>query len=31
MDTKYFGNINIDENELFTFEPGLFGFEDISK
>ncbi|MBR3599674.1 MAG: flagellar assembly protein FliW, partial [Lachnospiraceae bacterium] len=31
MNTKYFGEINIDEKEIITFKPGLFGFEDKTK
>lgn len=28
MKTKYFGDIEIDEKEIITFEPGIFGFEE---
>lgn len=28
MNTKYFGDIKIDKNEIITFTSGLFGFED---
>ena len=31
MNTKYFGEINVDEKEVITFKPGLFGFEDKTK
>lgn len=31
MNTKYFGEITINEKDLLTFEPGLFGFEDKKK
>lgn len=31
MNTKYFGNITINENDIITFTTGLFGFEDKTK
>lgn len=31
MNTKYFGDITVDKNEIITFTSGLFGFEDKMK
>lgn len=31
MNTKYFGEIDVKEEALLTFEPGLFGFEENTK
>ncbi|MBF0979970.1 MAG: flagellar assembly protein FliW [Clostridiales bacterium] len=28
MKTKYFGDIEVKDEELITFEPGIFGFEE---
>ncbi|MGP1569484.1 MAG: flagellar assembly protein FliW [Eubacteriales bacterium] len=28
MKTKYFGDIDVNEEEIITFEPGIFGFEE---
>lgn len=28
MKTKYFGDIDVKEEEIITFEPGIFGFEE---
>ncbi len=29
--TKYFGEINLDEDKVLTFKNGIFGFEDCTK
>jgi flagellar assembly factor FliW len=29
--TKHFGNVNIDESKVITFEEGIFGFKDVKK
>ncbi len=31
MKTKYFGDIDVKDEEIITFKPGLFGFEDMTK
>ncbi|MHC1724149.1 MAG: flagellar assembly protein FliW [Aminipila sp.] len=31
MNTKYFGDITINENDIITFTTGIFGFEDKTK
>lgn len=31
MNTKYFGDVSINEEEIITFPSGLFGFEDKTK
>ena len=31
INTNFFGEIEIDEKEIITFEKGMIGFEDIKK
>ncbi len=31
MKTKYFGDIDVKDEEIITFEPGIFGFEEDTK
>ncbi|QAT42021.1 flagellar assembly protein FliW [Aminipila luticellarii] len=31
MNTRYFGDVPVDEKEIITFDSGIFGFEDKTK